>query len=525
MFQGVEAAPPPPTGIATGGTDPAGVQAATASAQAATAPAQGGTPADYTAVAQLIASDPSFVDYIRRIVIEAATTASQAPPLNPNHRFEQPPSSPRYNPELGSTSYNAGPSSRTGNGSGPRAVAVSVEAMQAAEAKYELAMNELRALRLVRDVQAVNFRLTAQSMSDSPYQTVQNPSPENLARAELAYAATLSELNDLRRNGPRDPPGSRPIQLPKLAMYSGDTMRGESCENWTLEALNWVRNQETFIVRRLLTEPEKIDAVGAHMTGRANNMWLFWQARRLSLDPSAPTTLVGFLSNLRKQYTSIDSAEVRRRRFDTLRQVTSVREFVYQLSDLRSLMDPVPGDEEFRQRLTLGVKDKVRREILKQPIRPPELNDFIQWIIRIDEALMQELRASQAVAYPRRGSLPPYREVGRTRSHEGQLNAMDETATHVGMEVDGEQDDQQYPGEEETDHTGDLNAVQSASRFMRGRGGRGTSRGRSGYRGTTSGRPDTSSNKGWTDDGHPICYVCGEPGHLARNCSSKGTSQ
>jgi hypothetical protein len=514
-----------PEGIATSGV-PEGTPGLP---QAEFPPQQSPIPAvpdSYAAIATLLANDPSFVDYVRRLAVEATTAATQGQPLNPTNRFERPSATPRHNPELRNGSHITAQNGEASTSNAPKAIVMSAEAIQAAESKYELAMNELRALRLGRDAQAANFRLTAQSMSDSPYQVVQDLSPENLARAELAYAAALSELNELRRQGPRDPPGSRPIQLRPLTTFTGETMKGESCENWTLEALNWIRNQETFVVKRLLTEPEKIDAVGAFMSGRASNLWLFWQSRRLNLDPTAPTTLVGFLGILRKQYTSLDSAEVRRRRFDTLKQVTSVRDFIFRLTDLRNLMDPVPGDDEFRRRITLGVKDKVRREILKQPMRPVNLDDFMQWVIRIDEALMLEHRAnSQVAVYTRSGSLQSRTDPRVAAQYEGRLNAMDDAATDIGAEVDEEQDDLEYLNEEDDRSSGNLNAVQSTSRFMRGRGGRGASRGRARYRGSTSGQRGAPSNRAWTDDGQPICYSCGEAGHISRNCPSKGTSQ
>jgi hypothetical protein len=73
-------------------------------------------------------------------------------------------------------------------------------------------------------------------------------------------------------------------------------------------------------------------------------------------------------------------------------------------------------------------------------------------------------------------------------------------------------------GEQQAAEGGAQGTTQSS---QGGQYGRGRGRGRGGYRPRGRGyqppRQD-SSGPAWTDDGHPICYGCGEVGHMRAGC-------
>jgi len=102
-------------------------------------------------------------------------------------------------------------------------------------------------------------------------------------------------------------------------------------------------------------------------------------------------------TEINRRYTDLDWMEIKKSRFDTMRQKGSARAFARDLQTLSRKLVPIPSDEQLIRRFRDGLREDVRNALDIQLVRPTSVSvqEYVLRAIANDDVLYRQHRKGQ----------------------------------------------------------------------------------------------------------------------------------
>lgn len=186
-----------------------------------------------------------------------------------------------------------------------------------------------------------------------------------------------STFTTVPETGPKVPVNKPPVLK--------ERMKNEDVDNWISQITNWIGLQETFVFRRPMAENEKVRLVSSYLEGDPFDCWQ---------EGIATKSFAQQLDEISKRYTDLDWMNMKKQRFDSMKQKGSTRVFARELQTLSRKIVPAPPNEYILRRFRDGLRMEVRNALDTQLVMPDntEPRQYVLRAIAYDDVLFRNRR-------------------------------------------------------------------------------------------------------------------------------------